>query len=281
MKIPPYWVTGRCEVAGMCFRLHGSSDTSIAEARSRLAAREQLFRRYHEEQSLPLAAYRDELTSLLRQEKGDTYEVELFEPLLERVGEQSIITRNRYGVEVLNTTELCMVDVDAFPPSRWERLASLLGGRLRSDEERLRAALQRLSAEDPGLSARLYRTAGGWRVILVAEGLAPGSPRMEQLERRLCADPLYASLCCRQQCWRARLTPKPGRLHAGLGRFPRRMASDTPAEGEADWLARYGDACQNKGVCRLVACFGAEIRHPLMALHDERTQALLSGLPLA
>ncbi len=281
MNIPPYWVIGRCEMAGMSFRLHGSSETGMDEARARMAQREEVLRRFHEEHSLPLESYRRELSALIAQERGDSYEVEVFEPLLERVSAQSAVTRNRYGAEVLNTTELCFVDVDAFPPGIWERLKSLFGGRLLSDEGRLMAALQGLHAADSTLSARLYRTAGGWRVILAAEGLEPSGTRARRLMERLNADLIYASLCRKQKCWRARLTPKPGRLGVKLGKFPRRTASDTPAEGEEAWLAAYAEAGEGKGVCRLIESYGAAMQYPLVAWHDERTAALKSGLPLA
>ncbi len=281
MNIPPYWVTSTREIAGMRFRLHGSSRSGMGEAHARMALREDLFRRLYEEESLPPQACREQLADLLRQERGEDYEVELFEPTLERLSEQRIVTRNRYGAEVLNSTELCFVDVDDFPPGLWERLVSLFSGRSCRAEDLLLAELQRLHREQPDLSARLYRTAGGWRIMLAAEGLTLQSPRMEQLCQRLKADPLYVALCLKQQCWRARLTPKPGRLHAHLGRYPRRSASDTPAAGEEEWLARYAEASAGRAVCRLVECFGAPIRHALVNWHDERTAALHPDVPLA
>ncbi len=280
MNIPSFWVKGCCEIAGMRFRLHGSSQQSMDVARARMAARETLHRRFHEGKDLTLEAYRASLTELLQQEKGHAYEVEIYEPVLDRQGDANAITRNRYGAEVLNTTELCFVDVDDFPPTLGERIRTWFGGNMRTDEQRLLAALEDLRC-CYGADSRLYRTAEGWRVIVACEGLAPTSAKMADIFAFLHADPLYSALCAWQQCWRARLTPKPGRLGARLGRYPRRQSSETPAEGEAAWLAAYEAASEGYAVCRLVESFGKPLTHPLVAWHDERTRAREDGLPLA
>ncbi len=251
------------------------------EARHRCAEREAALRRCHEGMDMAPQELREVLAALAVEEKGEDYAVEIFEPTLERLTEHSIVTRNRYGAEVLNTTELCFVDVDAVPRSLWDTLAAIFGAQKRSSEQRLMADLQRLCASSPGLSARLYRTAGGWRVILAGEGVYAGSPQLAQLYTRLHADELYVHLCKKQGCWRARLTPKPSRLGCRPGRYPRRSSADSPAEGEAEWLARYAEGSAGVGVCRLVESFGRPLSHPLVAWHDERTAALKDGLSLA
>ncbi len=265
----------------MNFRLHGSSPHSMSEARERMARREAVLRQLHGEPGAAAENCVAELAALAAQEKGDDYAAEIFEPTLETLSAQNIVTRNRYGAEVLNSTELCFVDVDHFPASLWERLAGFFGLARRSEEQRLLEELQHLHAEQEDLRLRLYRTAGGWRVRLAGEGLRPDSPRMLALFARLHADPAYVRLCRKQQCWRARLSPKPGRLLPRPGRYPRRSAADTPAEGEEEWLARYAEASEGLGVCRLVESWGATLRHPLVAWHDERTAALKDGLRLA
>ncbi len=281
MKIPPYWVTGRCEIAGMNFRMKGSSETSMDDAQARMSAREGILRRFYEEGGMAVEDFREQLASFLKPGgEGCAYEADIFEPIVERLDAANIVTRNRYGAEVLNSTELCFVDVDEFPASGWEHLKSLFGGKKRSDEERLMEALENLRWAH-GVDSRLYRTAAGWRAILTGEGLTPTSEKMADVFHFVHADWLYRTLCAKQNCWRARLTPKYGRLPRRIGRFPRRSASDTPAEGEAEWLAAYAEACEGYAVCRLVESFGSPIRHPLVAWHDERTLALKDGIPLA
>lgn len=211
--------------------------------------------------------------------KEDEYSTLLLEPVLEQVDANNVITRNRYGVQVLNSTTICFVDVDHFPLSIGDTLRGFFG-RKSTPEEKLLQALRNLCAADEGLGARLYRTHNGWRVMLTGRGLAPDSPRMHQLCALLHADPLYESLCSRQQCWRARLTPKPYRV--GVTRYPRPSDSESAASPEIlDWLSRYEAACGGKSVCRLVDCIGRSIDSSAARLHDRMTGAGVADAPLA
>ncbi len=279
MCIPAYWVRETREIAGMRFRLHGSSAVSMEEARERLQSRMELQMAFHEKGRIKLATYKRRLAQLRKQEQDNAYAVEIFEPTLERLSEQSLVTRNRYGAEVLNTTELCFIDIDSYP-SGWSKWLFFSSPDPQREELRLLRDLEALCRREPDLGIRAYRTAGGWRLIVCGEGLAPDSPRMDELFSRLQADMAYANLCAKQQCWRARLTPKPGRL-GGIGKYPQRNASDTPAEGEEDWLSRYEGKGADYAVCRLLATYGHECNHPLVAWHDERTRATRVDWPLA
>ncbi len=279
MCIPAYWVRETREIGGMRFRLHGSSALSMEEARERLQSRIELQTAFHEKGRIKLDTYKRRLARLRQQEQDNAYAVEIFEPTLERLSEQSLVTRNRYGAEVLNTTELCFMDIDSYPWNWGNILVLSLGDRAR-EEARLLRDLEALCRKEPDLGIRAYRTAGGWRLMVCGEGLTPDSPRMQELFDRLQADTAYANLCAKQLCWRARLTPKPGRL-GSLGKYPRREASDTPAEGELDWLRRYDTGCSGYAVCRLLGCYGQACRHPLVAWHDERTRATRADWPLA
>ena len=202
----------------------------------------------------------------------------LLEPIVEEVDENNVITRNRYGVQVLNSTTLCFVDVDKFPLSLGDTLRGLFGRKL-TPEEKLMQTLRGLCEADSSLGARVYRTHNGWRIMLAGDGLAPDSARMHELSRALHADPLYESLCTRQQCWRARLSPKPYRV--GVTRYPRPVSSESVLAPEAqDWLRRYETACAGKAVCRFVDGIGTRISGPVVELHDQLTCALAIDKPL-
>ncbi len=280
MCIPAHWVKETREIAGMRFRLHGSSNASMEEARERLEARAAIQAALHEEGRIKLSTYKRRLNALRKQETDAGYGVAIFEPTLETPGGRSVVTRNRYGAEVLNTTELCFIDIDDYP-LRWCGMTIPSTGGRHKGEQRLLRDLATLCRREPDLGIRAYRTAAGWRLIVEGQGLSPDSQRMEELCSRLHADEAYELLCAKQQCWRARLTPKPGRMGERLGRYPQRMASDTPAEGEADWLARYDARRAAFAVCRLLDSFGRPCTHPLVAWHDERTRALKQDWPLA
>ncbi len=97
------------------------------------------------------------------------------------------------------------------------------------------------------------------------------------------ADPLYRRLCKNQECFRARLTPKPFRCGSPNppGRFP--FTGDQKSEYER-WDASYRKQAENYSTCRYVETIGPiECRtdlQGLIELHDGLTKAL-SDKPLA
>lgn len=279
MKIPPYWTTERsrgCD--GQMWRLRGISFTSMDEARERLESRRRLRTESLRTSGGNIDSYRAKLRAL--DEVGeDAYSVLLLEPIVQQLEEGAVITRNRYGVQVLNSTSLCFVDVDDVPLSLGETVRGWFGNKL-TPEDKLLSIVRTLCEQNSSLGARVYRTHNGWRIMLTGKDLAPVSPRMKQLFAALHADPLYASMCERQQCWRARLTPKPYRV--GVTGFPRPVDSESIHSPESqEWIARYEAACAGKAVCRLVDCIGLPVSGPVVELHDQLTQAGIPDLPLA
>ncbi len=263
------------------WKLRGISYRSMEEARERLEERARLRTDFARRRGVSEAAVSEHRARLraLDELQDEDYSVLLLEPVLEQLDEDNVITRNRYGVQVLNSTTLCFVDVDKFPLSLGDTLRGLFGRKV-TPEEKLLQQLRELCEADASLGVRLYRTHNGWRVMLAGEGIAPDSPRMHELFKALHADALYESLCCRQQCWRARLTPKPYRV--GITRFPRPLDSESiNSEESLGWLQKYESLCQGKAVCRLVDCLGRPVKSPLVELHDQMTRAAVADAPLA
>lgn len=192
----------------------------------------------------------------------------------------AILSRNGYGAVVLNTARLLFVDVDLRNP-RSGCLWFLRRKSLQRIEEetlaRIRDGLARYSG-----SFRIYRTAGGFRILGTGHLYEPGpDTESERLMKEVGADPSFVLLSRLQKSFRARLTPKPFRLGlpAPPQGFPR---AGTPLFEE--WLARYDEACKAYAVCELLETAGkgwtaAEVA-PLVKLHDEAT-GVGSGLPLA
>lgn len=274
MNIPPYWIREQREIAGITMRLQAYSRHSPADARTRMEEKVRVLSAFYASPASPEAveSMRSSLRALDEQPEESDYSAAILEPLLRRVDARNIITRNRYGAEVLNSEDTCFLDVDSFPPSWAERIRSIFSRR-RSDEERLLAAAAALCAEDAAMSIRVYRTAGGWRLIVAADDLYPVSPRAEALMRRLRVDTIYTRLCHRQACWRARLTPKPYRLGMPT-RYPRPALSGAVTEAEQEWIALYEQKSASVAVCRLVDTFGPPLRSAIIELHDELTAAL-------
>lgn len=281
MKIPPYWVTEKRQGSdGYLWKLRGISYKSMAEARERLEERFRIRSEFAARHGVSADAVAQHCSRLreLDELRAEEYSTLLMEPVLQQVDADNVITRNRYGVQVLNSTSLCFVDVDRFPLTVWDSLRGLLG-KGSTPEEKLLQVLRNLCAADDSLGARLYRTHKGWRVMLTGKGLAPASPRMHDICRALHADPLYESLCARQQCWRARLSPKPYRV--GVPRYPHPVDSESVNTLEAQqWLQRYESACHGKGVCRLVDAVGRKMQSPIIELHDRMTGAHIPDVVL-
>lgn len=257
-------------------RLHGVSRVSLQDARLKMEERARLWERFLScpASEAAIGEFRHGLRAL--DDLGGEYSACILEPVEEVVNGENIMTRNRYGSLVLNSVSVCFVDIDHFRPrgfAAW--LASLFGGW--DAQSRLLEAAEACCQRGDAAGARVYRTAHGWRVIL--HGVELGSARLETLFAALQADPLYVRLCARQQCWRARLSPKP--FHLGLPRFPRWQDSDNAPAGMAEWVEKYKEKTEKLGVCRLVAVLGAEVQDPVVELHDRLTRALEEGLRLA
>jgi hypothetical protein len=202
------------------------------------------------------------------------------------------VTLNAYGCQILNTVGAMFVDVDLPAVSGLEAfkqgLKGLFGNRGPSPRERQEAdalsRVQEMIRADPRCGVRAYRTRAGLRYLLTHGQADPVAPATHSAMENLGADPLYMRLCKVQECFRARLTPKPWRCgtHALTVRYPWR---DANAEREArDWLDAYSTKAERYATCSLIQQFGSEnmdeeIAH-VVEFHDSITKAE-SGLLLA
>lgn len=98
------------------------------------------------------------------------------------------------------------------------------------------------------------------------------------------ADPLYQKLCRVQECFRARLTPKPYRckVKLSLARYPWRDEDDKNAF--LRWQKVYQRQAKEFATCHFVEHLGDQTmtddEQEMVRLHDELTRAN-SDLPLA
>lgn len=222
----------------------------------------------------------------------------LREPILDELlidGEQYlVVTRNRYGAEVLNTDRVLIADVDL------PELEPTGGGPLRRLFHRS-ADVADPFAEPPLVVARLgmieswarahpdlgvivYRTASGLRVFVTGMDDPASSAHGQQILAELAADPVYRELCRAHGTFRARLTPKPWRLPRMTSPRDRWPVADARAERRVErWLADYEAAARPYAVCRRLASDGQQpstMEAAIIRLHDDRTR-VTSPLPLA
>lgn len=274
MKLCKYWAKAEAvseDATGKRIRLckwGGSNDSAADAAQIAAAALEELKARLRQ---IRLSGW----------DKGYTYSLrDVPEELVTSLGDNSGITRNARGCLVLNTAEAAFVDIDL---PRMGFIARLFGGSREKNEQAAVRQLETWLESRPELGVRVYRTAGGLRYLFTHKPLAVNDETLGWL-RALKSDKLYVLMCRNQNCFRARLTPKPFRVRCGSPKA--RYPYDTPAAKAefAQWLRTYEQECGNVATCELLGSYGEAHIHPALSIlvseHD-RLAKVGSGLPLA
>ncbi len=273
MNFPPFWAKGSHQNFS-CWRW---SQRSLSEAEA-LA----------KEAALKLAErFASGGGRLNRYAYGDR---PLREPVLRELKSNSgdvvaVITRNACGCLVLNAARVMFVDVDLAQPrgsgSAGVWLARLLGRPQPATPNNVQdEALAKADAwirAHPDWGWRIYRTRAGLRLLATHGLFDPAAVSAEPVFDELGADPLYRQLCKTQNCFRARLTPKPWRC--GVRHPPSRWPwPDAKAETRFNqWEVRYLKACGERATCELLATMGNAQLGPdiqlIISIHDEATRA--------
>lgn len=282
MNFPRYWARG--ESRGFsCWR---SSNTSYEEARS--AAQD------------AAAALHDRV--LLHGRSHNVYgysDRPLREPVLHEMhgtdgALSAVVTRNSYGCDVLNTAQAMFVDIDVENENQpatadlGAMLGSLFGrGPKAPPVDPWHAAFSRAEAwaqSQPNWNWRVYRTRAGLRLLATHALFDSKDPHCQSVFRAVQADPLYQRLCDAQQCFRARLTPKPWRCDISAPPFRWPFPNEAAEQAFLEWQANYRVVSSDFATCKLLPDIGtgfvADALHPIIALHDTVSRAS-SGLPLA
>lgn len=201
----------------------------------------------------------------------DDYQVEIREEILKVVDEQAVITRNRYGAQVLNAESLMFLDIDKPKDS----LGSLFKKSTpQQGKEKIFTMVRKLAADSKyaGLAFRIYETYQGARVIVLGKNFDPQDRATLDMMNEFNCDTLYTSICRKQGCFRARLTPKPYRMkmRAYKVKYPRET---TDIQFES-WLQTYERESRNFNVCKFVGQVGSsQYLTDAVRLHDEITRA--------
>lgn len=271
MRIFQFWtrVEGSITVEGKSRRVQvfGGSNYS-AEAAARDA-------------ETRLARVRARIAGRADRQADDSYEADIREEVIERIDDRNVITRNRYGAEVLNSSEVLFIDIDEPRLGFWDLFRGRpQGGR---KTERIVEQVKKLVLTAPelrGFGVRLYETHSGVRAIVTGRHFDPKAESTAQLLRRFNADWLYSALCRRQGCFRARLTPKPYRMKCRTHKvvFPR--STEAEAAEHRAWVAEYDQLGKKHATCRLICSIGHDVRDAIVDRHDRETGAS-SGLKLA
>jgi hypothetical protein len=276
MLIPRFWAraegTAVRDGQRLALRLWGWSQDSVAEA-----------------MALATRRVADMSARFSSAAPGDPYLYGSRQPLREEIIRylgadgrgQAVVTRNRYGALVLNTTQVPFIDVDAAAPTGLQGLKRLFGRAPAVDPTLAR--IRDACGQHPRQAFRVYRTAAGYRVFATNTYLDPASAETTAFLNGFAADPAFVTLCRLQASFRARLTPKPWRI--GVPAPPGQHPRDPVAQSEfGAWLLKYESASRAYATCAFVEAIGsappdADVR-AVVDEHDRTTRAM-EKLPLA
>lgn len=121
------------------------------------------------------------------------------------------ITENSYGATILNCDRTMFVDID-LPDNEYEDWSSE-SCVWRSESDAINN-LEQFCTDNKGLGFDVFRTAGGLRLLETTTTFDPTSNEVQNIFKKLGADPLYAKLCKNQETFRVRVSPKPWRVNA-------------------------------------------------------------------
>lgn len=267
MRIYKYWSAEKAqiEIQGELKPLttYGGSNISLDEAASRA---------------------KEKMEKVKRQIRGERnlfedYEAEIREEILQTLDERNIITRNRYGARVLNCAGLMFLDIDKPKPAGFAGLFKKKSAE--SAKEQIYEMVRNLAASKyAALTFRLYETFQGARVIVLGKDFDPSERATLEMMKDFNCDLLYTTLCIKQACFRARLTPKPKRIN--LEAYKVKYPQEGVDAAFTAWLQSYEQASRNFSVCRFVEQIGSSALSlpEAVRLHDEATGAMHKA-PLA
>lgn len=211
--------------------------------------------------------------------RDDSYEVDIREEIIEEIDSENIVTRNRYGALVLNSKNMMFIDIDEYTRSIWD----MLFNRSKTQKEFMLAHIEKTTQriEYADFAFNIYETHKGYRVLVTNQTIDPRSEKSRKMMKAFHADRLYRYLCVYQNCYRARLTPKPHRIKQKRIHviFPNRNA-----EGQMkldNWIRSYDERSKTFSTCRFIKSIGnASLNNKIIKFHDDRCN-IHKSYPLA
>ncbi|MCH7316089.1 hypothetical protein [Acinetobacter sp. ANC 3882] len=149
-------------------------------------------------------------------------------------------------------------------------LYSKLGG---TPEQRALASIQNFSKQHPTWHLRVYLTPKGYRVLVMHQTFDPHSDEAQSLFNAIKADPNYVRMCKNQNCFRARISPKPWRIGVNRLRLGVWPVSEERLAIRENWVLDYQKRAENYASCKFVAQLGSQTIHAkakrVQSIHDQ------------
>ena len=143
-------------------------------------------------------------------------------------------------------------------------------------EGRARVRIDKFLAKNPDWSFRIYRTPAGLRLLAMHRMFDPREPDVAACFRELGCDPVYARMCVNQNCFRARISPKPWRIGISSHMKPRPgvwPVSPDQMPNRAAWVGAYEKKAEEFSACRFVESVGSgaedSTARGVQKLHDD------------
>lgn len=135
------------------------------------------------------------------------------------------------------------------------------------------ALIRNFSQQHPHWHLRVYRTPKGYRILAMHQTFEANGKDAQLLFNAIQADPNYVRMCKNQNCFRARISPKPWRIGMNrlrLGVWPVDPQGLTIREA---WVRDYQQRAEPYASCRFVEQFGSQMVNAkakrVQSLHDQ------------
>jgi hypothetical protein len=154
-------------------------------------------------------------------------------------------------------------------------------------EKKALERIKKVSKENSELHIRLYRTPMGYRILLMNDTYCPTSNAAINLLETLKSDKIYILMCKNQNCFRARVSPKPWRI--GVDRLkPRPRVWPIKPERLAErisWVDIYEKKAKNYSSCHYLLHLGSDKvddkAELVRQIHDDMCKVTNSELKIA
>lgn len=142
-------------------------------------------------------------------------------------------------------------------------------------EKKALSRIKKISKENPELNLRIYRTPLGLRILLMNDTYCPTDDNVIRLLKDFQSDTIYIQMCKNQNCFRARVSPKPWRI--GVERLKPRPGvwpiKEERMTERRKWVANYEKKARSYCSCHYLMQMGSnkvDSRAELVrSIHDD------------
>ena len=160
--------------------------------------------------------------------------------------------------------------------------------RLKGDPEKSALRIiKNVSELEPSLHLRIYRTPMGYRILVMDRTFSPRENTTIILLNKFHSDSIYTLMCKNQNCFRARISPKPwrvdmDRLRPTPGVWPIKQKHMGKRK---EWINEYNKRSQRYSSCHFVMQLGSHTvsseAEYIRKLHDDHCKVDMKNLELA